>query len=85
MVTVPGDIDGYTGTDSAPRSSPGSTNFTTGQILVIDLTDVTFLSSKGLQLLRASIDHDARRAGPREHGRQAARSVRDWQAGRRVT
>jgi hypothetical protein len=31
-----------------------------------------------------SIDHHARRADPREHGRQAARSVRDRPAGREV-
>lgn len=51
VVTVAGEIDGYTVDRFRAAVVAGFDQLRDGQILVIDLTEVTFLSSEGLQAL----------------------------------
>ena len=51
VVTVAGEIDFYTMDKFCTALATGSDQFHRGEILVIDLTKVTFISSTGLQAL----------------------------------
>ena len=51
VVTVAGEIDGFTVDRLRAAVAAGFDHLRAGEILVIDLTDVTFLGSPGLQAL----------------------------------
>jgi anti-sigma B factor antagonist len=66
-------------TDCAPRVVAGFDHRGDGHMLVIDLTEVTFLSSKGLQVLAEVTQTAQRRREPRrivvDHTRPVIRPI----------